>query len=198
MVTEIRYMRGDEWAVNGLTAFKLDITQSNTTQNGSKTRTGIYTYYVGIRVWKRDSAGVETEITAGSPVAIVSRDVDGAGIESNTWDCPLTSLASTDAIVVRVYHRLGTNQDWSLVVTPTLKDGVFITEQLSASSLDAVTWTVYYYLSYVTQEIVKPPYFQCVGIFWWGTSTYNSRIENFQWSTITTAISLESYIKIIS
>jgi hypothetical protein len=63
----------------------------------------------------------------------------------------------------------------------------FITEQLGASSLDAATWTVYYYnnrtLVDETQYIA----------FYFGSSTRPSRIENFAWTTAGVA-----YVKEVS
>ncbi|MEM2972087.1 MAG: hypothetical protein QW270_06685 [Candidatus Bathyarchaeia archaeon] len=41
--------------------------------------------------------------------------------------------------------------------------------------MDAVTWTVYYYVIYA-------PY-PNLCTFKWGTTTYNSRIEGFNWSS---------------
>jgi hypothetical protein len=64
---------------------------------------------------------------------------------------------------------LGTT--WYLIGTAT-----FTTEQLGASSLNAATWTVYYYLS-MSGTIGKNTY---VYFFWDGP--YPSRIENFTWT----------------
>jgi hypothetical protein len=162
MPAETRYMRSDTWTVNGLSAYKLGLEQTTTEV---KVDVSSDAPMWGIRVWKRSAAGVETEITGGTPVAIVVRTATDSGIQSNTWSCPETSLNPTDAIVVRVYIFDGEN--WQLAAT-------FITEQLNASKLNAATWTVYYYTVYSTYLLKASFYF--------GTSHYNSRIENFQWT----------------
>jgi hypothetical protein len=162
---ETRYFRSDTQTVNGLTAYKL--LPTNTTLYTEKSVARIYTY-VGIRVWKRSAAGVETEITAGKAVARVTYGTT-YGVYSATWSCPSTPLDPTDAIVVRVYDCASDGTIGALIAE-------FITEQLGAKSLDASTWTVYYWLRYVTVEYVE--YVQ----FRFGDSTYNSRIENFTWT----------------
>jgi hypothetical protein len=124
-----------------------------------------YHAYIGIRVWKRSASGVETEITDGTPRARATIP-SSSGIVSATWTCPQTSLASTDAIVVRVYVTADTIT-WFLCDT-------WITEQLGAGSLDAATWTVYYYIYVVSKTGVYN--------FRFDTTTYNSRITNFSWS----------------
>ena len=130
--------------------------------------------YFGLRVWKRASDGTETEVTSGVSVLLSmllsTYHSDGAGIRSGTWDCPQTSLASTDSIVVGIYVRLGSTGSWYLQSSYR-----FTTEQLGASQLDMATWTVYLYLRpFVTSSFYS--------YFYFGTSTYNSRIEGFSWS----------------
>jgi hypothetical protein len=177
LTVETRYFRSDSQTVNGLSAYKLGTSQSASLQyvvlgTGRTTATG----YAGIRVWKRSSDGTETEITAGTPVAQVSRNAAGEGLQSAAWSCPSTSLSPTDAIVIRVYGKWGTGL-WTLVAT-------FITEQLGAQSLDAATWTVYYYThwySYIDPDTGKLIYEMD---FEWGLSGYDSRIENFSWTPV--------------
>jgi hypothetical protein len=126
--------------------------------------------YVGIRVWKRSADGVETEITGGSAVARVLPPLSATpALRSATWNCPQTSLASTDAIVVRVYMCTADGNVATLLAE-------FITEQLGAGSLDATVWTVYYY---VCRAIVET---EVVTSFYFGSSSYPSRIENFTWT----------------
>jgi len=127
----------------------------------------------GVRVWKTDTSETETEITSGTPIATVihAGTSDDDGEYSATWACPETVLASTDRIVVRVYSSKQTPTSWQLIQT-------FITGQLGASKLDSATWTVYYWL-YLSGTTVS---------FWYGSSTYPSRITNFVWTpAVTTA-----------
>jgi hypothetical protein len=172
--TETRYFRSDEWAVNGLTAEKLTTAQYTVSQyyDYSSSPQGL-TVYWGIRVWKRASGGTETEITSGTPVAQVSRLADGEGLQSATWACPETSWSPTDAVVVRVYQKIGAAGAWNLCED-------WITEQINASKLDSATWTVYYYTYHLDwNDGEEPPTTYTRGRFYWSTSTYNSRIANF-------------------
>jgi hypothetical protein len=157
------------WTVNGLNAYELLTSQGTTYRLAYITEDSTLTIYFGIRVWKRSSSGTETEITSGTAVAIASGL--GSGLISGTWSCPSTSLDGTDSIVVRVYA--GTSSP------PTTLLATFTTEQLGAQSLDAATWTVYYYLSKVSLGGGHYEY-----DFYWGTTTYNSRIENFTWTPV--------------
>jgi len=135
----------------------------------------VYTYtdatiQYTISVWKRDNAGAETNI--GTNIALWSAAIsalhDSEGLKSGTWNCPLTALASTDSIVVRVYQRVGAGA-WVLVRS-------FTTEQLGALQLDAIQWTVYYYLKIVaTTAALNCEYYH-------GVAAFNSRITNFSWT----------------
>ncbi|MEM3579222.1 MAG: hypothetical protein QXL54_03240 [Candidatus Bathyarchaeia archaeon] len=135
---------------------------------------------LGVRVWKRDSVGVETEITSGSPVAVVTFEDGDFHLElSATWNCPQTTLNPTDSIVVRVYARIPSGSGaWTLLGSGT---AIFITEQLGAQSLDASTWTVYYVGSF-TYDITK----NRAGIEFHVDGNDNSRIANFKWSSAPT------------
>jgi hypothetical protein len=150
---ETRYMRSDQQTVNYLLAYVLGTSQSTIATSSQVTQTGSggATVYWGIRVWKRDSAGNETEITSGTPVAQVSRNAVGEGIQSATWLCPTTTLSVSDAIVVRVYIKVGT-LDWAQGNNPP----IFITERLLAGQLNGTTWTVYYYTKYETVNTGPP------------------------------------------
>jgi len=167
--SENRYMRGDTHTVNGLATYFLGATQSATSQSYSRSGSGGLWVYYGTRVWKRSSAGVETEITAGTPVAVVSSSAPFTGIKSATWACPQKSLEKTDAIVVRVYLQIASV--WYLAAT-------FITERLNATQLNPATWRIYYYI----KVIYNPTLRVTTGYFYWGTTTYNSRIENFAYT----------------
>lgn len=172
--SETRYMRGDQQTINSLTAYSLGTSQSSTSQSNliEKTRSGNLVVDWGVRIWKRTSAGSETEITSGTPVAQVTRSAIGEGMQNNTWSVPLTSLNATDSIVVRVYAQIRDNVDWSVQAT-------FTTEQLGSEILPAGTWTFYYYTWYDTYNTGGPSGRYTRGRFYWGDSTYNSRIENF-------------------
>jgi hypothetical protein len=165
------YMRSDTDTINGLTAYKLNATQSTSLASAI-----IYSYeggsvYItqnfGIRVWKNSSAGVATEITSGTPVAIASGST--SDLKSATWTAASpTTLSPTDAIVVRVYAD---NYN-----PPATLQATFITEPLGARTLNATTWNVSYYLYRVYYPL---PYKETDYYFYFGISPYNSNIVNF-------------------
>jgi hypothetical protein len=168
--TETRYMRSDTETVNGLTAYILNATQSSTyaTRLIGDFLPSTTQCYVGIRVWYRNSDSTEHEITSGSAVAVTYSTT--SQLKSATWSCPETALVSTDSIVVRVYGEPDNSAPTALVET-------FSTEQLGASWLNASTWTVYYYIYRVAQGGGNYAY-----SYRFGSSTYNSRIENIVWT----------------
>lgn len=178
-VSETRYMRSNTQSINSLTAYQLGTTQSSSslsTTVSSPLGNGYQnlTVFWGIRVWKRNSSGTETEITSGTPVAQVSRSSIASGLQSATWTPSTTSLNTTDSIVVRVYIQVGTN-GWQQGATSP----IFTTEQLGNSILDNQTWTIYYYTQYTGFSGTPASNRYTAGTFHWGSATYNSRIENF-------------------
>jgi hypothetical protein len=162
------FMRSDQHTVNNATMYKLmeNHTQTARSVNSSVTDPENEAYcYWGVRVWKRSSVGTETELTSGSPVAVVSRTTSGSGLQSATWACPATNLSATDCLVVRVYYKF----DW----TSYTQCGQFISLQLNATHLEARTWTVYYY----TQRSYNSGTHKTYMYYYWDNN-YNSRIEN--------------------
>jgi len=175
MVSETRWFRNEQATVNGLTTYLLALSKiTNGTYAIVRTDSPFLpeSTSIGIRVWVRHSDGTETEVTAGSPVAISSLPT-GSSITttSSTWNCPQTSLAETDSIVVRVYGNVPT---WKLIEE-------FTTEVLNAVSLDSATWTVYYTWSTPYRQVAPFRYRWGINFYWDGD--YESRIENFSWST---------------
>lgn len=162
------YMRSDQHTVNNATMYKLveNHTQTAASMNSSLTDPENEAYcYWGVRVWKRSSTGTETELTSGSPVAVVSRTSSGSGLQSATWACPATNLSVTDCLVVRVYYKF----DW----TSYTQCSQFITLQLNATNLAASMWTVYYYTQRSYNSGTHKTY-----IYYYWDNNYNSRIEN--------------------
>jgi hypothetical protein len=163
-----RYMRGDTQTINGLNAYILNIPES--TSSASVTQSGLESAPSwGMRVFVRHSDGTETEVAldgqTGTPKAVVS----GSGLQSANTSVSQTTLQSTDSLVVRVYIWLGVDNGWSLCTT-------FTTEQLQASTLQAATWTVYYYTRTTFNRL-----YGFSGTFYWG-NTYNSRVQNLQYT----------------
>ena len=164
--SENRYMTSSLQTVNGLTAYSLNTTQTGTYVERSSSRSGGKTCTWGIRVWKRASNGVETEITNGNKVATVIRSTNSEGTQFNTWGCPQTSLLPTDCIVVRIYVDLTAND-------VLLQE--FVTEQLGAFQIDSGPWTIYYWTRRSFGGGQTTAYFRFADI------THNSRIENFNY-----------------
>jgi hypothetical protein len=167
-----RYMRSDIQTINGLNAYKLNIPESNSSVSNTQYGDEPVAYW-GIRAWVRHSNGTEQELSlggqTGTPMAVVSRG-SGSGLQSATVTVAQTMLQPTDSLVVRVYTKVGTDSGWTL-------SAAFTTEQLQAATLQATTWTVYYYTyafwnRYTETETAK---------LYWGTTTYNTRIQNLQY-----------------
>lgn len=165
-----QYMRSDFHTINGLNTHQLGITQTTSSVNDLQEASGDVTVTWGIRVFVRSAAGAETEITPGSMVGTVQRSTSGSGLQSASWNCPQTTLSSTDAIVIRVYVQIGTS-------SPVIQ-AEFITEQLDSIELKASTWTIYYWTDRTRAGPVWNRRTQATLV--WGDSSYPTRIENFQ------------------
>jgi hypothetical protein len=147
---------------------------------GSQVYMEVFTYtddtvHYSVSVWKRDSVGTETSIASNiAPYSsLISALHDAAGLKSVGGSVSLTSMVSTDSIVVRVYQKVGAGS-WTLVQTWT-------TGQLGAQSLDAATWTVYYYL------LITASASAVNSEFLFGHSSYDSKITNFTWTPAVSA-----------
>jgi len=133
--TQTRYYRSDKQTVNGLYAYKLDTSNSASIQMISLVEpisngTGHYSSSVYIR----HSNGTTTQL--GTQVAMTIRSANGGGMQSATWNCPETSLSSTDAIQIEEFVDI----DYGFYTSE-----YFITEQLGWSKLNSATWTFYRY-----------------------------------------------------
>jgi RNAse (barnase) inhibitor barstar len=120
---------------------------------------------VGIRVWGIKADETEEEITAGATVANVTGPSATTTL-SATWSCPTTVQNVAFFIIVYRDAEPMKTADYATDGLPL----VFMTEDLNKALL-AATWTVYYAFYYST--ITLETYFR------FGSSTYNSRIENF-------------------
>ncbi|MGP3705202.1 MAG: carboxypeptidase-like regulatory domain-containing protein [Candidatus Bathyarchaeota archaeon] len=120
----------------------------------------------GIRLWRRSKDGTEVEIDEASGYKmIVTRNQSGEGYQSSSWTASSSvSFVGTDSLVVRVYVRIPSlTGSWYELAT-------FTTKRLECTGLVNSTWTVYYYTYFSNSEVR----------FYFGSSEYNSRIENFQ------------------
>jgi parallel beta-helix repeat protein len=137
------YMRAipDEITANGLTAYKLGLDGTTGDIQFAPVMEKGGTHSWGMRVWKRSAAGVETEITGGTPEAIVSRDIDGNGPQVSLWVPPQTPMDLTDSIVVRVYQ--GRNIIAPFIPTNLVSE--YITPPLNSIQLNSTVWEVCYF-----------------------------------------------------
>jgi len=163
MPTETRYMRSDQHTVNGLTAYKLGSTQTTAYAYVEVYYPGLASAYYDIEIAVRHADGTETELLPWTQFA--SRTTSGEGFQTYNFNCPQTPLSATDAIVVRLRAR---NAGGSAVAE-------FITEQLGATGLPAATWTFYIYTYCYRGKT------ESYASIYFGSSTYNTRVENFQW-----------------
>jgi len=159
-----RYFRSDIVTVNGLTCYSWGTSNTASSAYGQEQRTGIGNNGAtfGIRIWKRDSLGNETEITGGSPEAQIGI-TDTEGIQKVEWKFPGVTLAATDSLVIRVYCDIGAG---------FAQVGEFTSEQLGLTSLSADYWNfeLYLYHSYDSGSDTT------TGRFYFGDETYQSRV----------------------
>jgi hypothetical protein len=181
-----------EWTQAGLNAALMYLHQVSYepfTEYVSWFNVSVYTYtdYTAewaFQVWKLAADGTETELTAGKTTVFTSlvSDFHNAGLSSApveysvNWPCPLTSLVATDAIEMVMYVK---NSAGTWLQHSTYKFG---TEQLGAQSLDAATWTLYFWL------FAQATTTTMVSWHIWGTAANDGRIENFTWTPAAAAV----------
>jgi hypothetical protein len=164
MTTETRYMRSDQHTVNGLTAYKLGLTQTASVLFISIDYEGGTTAYFDIQIAVRHANGTEDILLDWYNFA--NRVSSGSGYQTYSFNCPQKNLSPTDAVVVRLRARMA----------GATSVAEFITEQLGGIQLPASTWTFYVY----TYASISRYY--SVGAIYWGNAGYNTRIENFAWT----------------
>jgi hypothetical protein len=130
------FLRADSHEVNGISGYRLSETQSSGNIMDIVGYAGSSAIYYGVRVWVVHRNGATEELTSGVPVAIVSRTVNGEGLQNATWLCPGYN-SIVDAVMVKVYQRFEVTQ-WDL-------RGTFITEKDLLIKLPEATWTFSYY-----------------------------------------------------
>jgi len=151
-------------------AFQLGIEQTTTAASND-----LYVddLTIGIRVWRVNADESETEISAGSVVATVTGPSETTTL-SATWTPPPDNLNDVVGVIVGVYRDNG------IMKTTEFTAGglplLFITEDLNSFLTPNVQWTVYY--AFFWSKVAEETYYR------FGSSTYNSRIENFTWGIV--------------
>jgi len=184
MPVETRYMRSDDWAVNTITAYKLLTVQTTKSASIMKTISGDRTFSLGVRVYKADETGVLTELTDGVVGVGAWRGTEG--LQSVWWLCPETPLALTDAIYVDIYYRWGLLA-WSRLAVDFITNQAQYWGTPAPAKLDNVYWIIYLY----GKQTYNPFLDISWGYFYWGTLTYNSRIQDFTWSPVIVVVKRE-------
>ena len=158
----VLYFRSDSYTSNNVTAYGLDITNTNAVQTITDSITTEDVTY-GFRVWVLHPTGTLTELTSGLPDIQVTRDTDGTGWQNTTWLCPSTTLnIGTDSLQVGLYLSLDDGYTWTART-------LYITHPLLTTALLHQTWT---FNLYTTRN-------ETLGTcsYSFGSRTYNSNIN---------------------
>lgn len=134
-----RYVRTDTVTVGSNTYYNFGLVNSDTSTYVEDITGDTETYYpvyCGIRIFKVASDGTETELTAGTPVAIVYRSSNGSGIQTADYSFGGATFATTDRLCIKFYIDSGSGYQEKIKA---------VTEQLNVTSLPAGTWRVSYY-----------------------------------------------------
>jgi len=165
MTVETRYMTSDD---SDITDFK-KLSTTNTASAVEKTcgDDGNLTAYVGIRIRKRDSNGNFTTLVDWTEITITETSYTEKQIDTTV---PETQLSSDERIDVDVRIRTG---------TASIEQS-FITEAIQATFSGTWNHKVWVYKNYNSFLDMTNVYFK------FGDGTYNSRVENFQYTQVTT------------
>lgn len=136
------FFRSDSHTVNGQAGYKLDTPNTDTPVELTNVLSGDVPVSYGFRVWLVGFDEESIELTDGTPVGIVTRSIDGNGIQSADWNMPQKSLdIGFDCLKIVVY--LDISGSW-------IQRAVFISPTLLYRSIDAATWTFNLYTSKTT------------------------------------------------
>jgi len=175
---ETRYFRSDSHTVNTVTARKLGLTLSGVGDSVAQSSGAPFlppAAEIGVRVYVLHVDGTKTELTAAVSAVVSVAYPTAKTLVTATWNAPETDLAATDAILVEVYLNDGLS-GWVLADT-------WITPQLGASNLKAVTWRFYYWVeaSYSYSPIIG---YYTFGITFYFDGANDSRIANFTYTVV--------------
>ncbi len=149
--TEVGYILRDMQTTGGLAV------SGTTVDVGISVSWGFQVYIVG-------NNGALTDLSGGSPVALLTRTTAGAGIQNASWIIGETWLnLGFDSLMVKVYLKLGTD-DW--VLKATHLTSLLLEKRINSSTLVFSCYTEYSATAFTT-----------TGTFRFGNSTYNSFIQ---------------------
>lgn len=137
----------------------------------------IGTVYIGFKLYKRSSGGSETLILddSGNPYLINSWTGTTASLKNVTASVPLTSMDSTDSIVIKFYGKIGSGS-WDQMTTGGYSP-IATTEQLGASDYGGndQTFEAYARRNYLFGQT-------WVLLSFGNLEPYNTKIIDFQWT----------------
>lgn len=161
------YADGTTLTVNNVTGYHLTTTAS-TAASVTASTVGSETTSWGWRIYLRYPTGA-TELTAGTPDAVVTRSSDGVGLQSNTFTLPqdVNLEMGYTALMLVLYQRFGTG-DWTA-------KAIFITDLLFYPKITASTWTLQLYTNHTEAGGVT------YASAWWGNSTYATGVSDIMY-----------------
>lgn len=132
------YFRGDAYSFNGQTGYGLYTTNSDDNQTVTCTTSGPLPYPVlGFQAWIVHNTGTTTELTDGTPTAII--DPLG-GSNSSTWRPDETRISSNrDVLQIKIYLLNATDQ-W-------IEEANFVSAPIQSNTLLSTEWTFNLYSS---------------------------------------------------
>lgn len=152
------YFRSDTQTSYNMFGYRLweNMGQTNTSSNLFNPVSSLVCQY-GVRIWTRGRLNDTYELTGGSPDAIVTRIIDGEGVQTASFTMAGYN-GLVDCLVVKVYGRVGVI-DWALRAT-------FVTKTKWFVRLPASEWTFSYYTKRETASTNST--------FLWGSPTVPS------------------------
>jgi len=161
----ILYFRSDTHTINTEVGYILKDTQttSGLAVSGTTVDVGVSVSW-GFQVSIVGTSGALTGISGDSPIAVLTRSVDGVGIQNASWVIGETWLnMGFDAVMVKTYLKLGAD-DWVLKATHITS--LLLEKKINSSTLVFSCYTEYSSTAYTTTGTLR-----------FGNSTYNSLIQ---------------------
>jgi hypothetical protein len=132
------YFRSDIWTILETLGYKLQTVNTHTATSDMRTDPVSKDVSYGFRVWVKDVLNSTTELTAGSPEAIMTVTTNSSGMITAYWNCPSFS-GLVSAVKINVYQRFN-DEAWSL-------RRIFISRDDLLWKFPAATWTFHFYIN---------------------------------------------------
>jgi hypothetical protein len=133
------YFRSDEYTTLNVTAYGFDSDFGNTATNLNVSTSAAEISY-GFRVWILHYTGTTSELTSGTPIAVLTRSL-GSGFQNESWSCPeRTLILGYDALKIGIYLSQD-GGEW--VSQANFVSPVIISTQLQATTWNFTAWTYF-------------------------------------------------------